>query len=117
MAEDKQVNVVSFTGSTKTGRQVAATVSARLGKHILELGGNNAAIIHEDADIDLAVRSVYFGAIGTAAQRCTTTRRILVHESVMDTVTQKLLTAYKKATVGDPLGGALMGPLHSKVSV
>ena len=113
LAADPQVNLVSFTGSTKVGKQVATTVAARLGKSILELGGNNAAIVHEDADLKLAVPSVFFGAIGTTGQRCTSTRRLLAHEKVFDEVMAQLKRAYSSATVGDPLAGALMGPLHS----
>jgi acyl-CoA reductase-like NAD-dependent aldehyde dehydrogenase len=117
MASSPQVNLLSFTGSTKVGKEVAQTVSARLGKYLLELGGNNAAIIHDDADLSLAIPSVFFGAIGTTGQRCTSTRRLLVKDSIYDGVISQLRGAYASATVGDPLDGALMGPLHSKAQV
>jgi aldehyde dehydrogenase family 7 protein A1 len=117
MTKDPRVSLVSFTGSTHVGRAVGVAVAQRMGKSILELGGNNAAIIHKDADLDLAISSVFFGAIGTSGQRCTTTRRLLVQEDVFDTVMERLTKAYKKVTVGDPLAGALMGPLHRDVQV
>ncbi len=93
MALEPRVNLVSFTGSTRVGRSVGATVAQRLGRSVLELGGNNAAIVHDDADLDMAVSSVFFGAVGTSGQRCTTTRRLLVHEKVFDTVMERLTKA------------------------
>ena len=93
MAHEPRVNLVSFTGSTRVGRAVGTAVAQRLGRSVLELGGNNAAIVHEDADLDLAVSSVFFGAVGTSGQRCTTTRRLLVHEKVFDTVMDRLAKA------------------------
>ncbi|OUC06064.1 aldehyde dehydrogenase, partial [Litorilinea aerophila] len=100
------------------GRHVAQRVAARLGKTILELGGNNGIIIAEDADLELAVRAVLFGAVGTAGQRCTTTRRLIVHRSIVDEFTQRLARAYQSVPIGDPLEpGTLMGPLISEQAV
>ncbi|ORX69496.1 aldehyde dehydrogenase [Linderina pennispora] len=118
IAHDKRVNLVSFTGSTKTGRDVATVVQKRFGKHILELGGNNAIIVHKDADIDLAVRSILFAAVGTAGQRCTTTRRLFLHEDIHDTFIDRLIKAYGQIKVGNPLHqGVLCGPLHTEAAV
>jgi aldehyde dehydrogenase family 7 protein A1 len=113
MADDAHVPLVSFTGSTAIGRTVGERVQRRFGRHILELGGNNALVVMPDADLTLATRSVLFAAVGTAGQRCTTLRRLLVHESVYDDVVARLRKAYASVTIGDPLGGALCGPLHS----
>ncbi|KAI9291720.1 aldehyde dehydrogenase [Neoconidiobolus thromboides FSU 785] len=118
LTEDERVKLVSFTGSTAVGRQVAQVVQNRFGKLILELGGNNAIIVMEDADMDLAVRSVLFAAVGTCGQRCTTTRRLFLHESIYDSFIEKLIAAYKQVKIGNPLeDGVLCGPLHSKVSL
>ncbi|KAI9503775.1 Aldehyde/histidinol dehydrogenase [Coemansia spiralis] len=118
IAMDKRVDLVSFTGSTNTGRKVALTVQERFGKSILELGGNNAIIVHNDADIDLAVRSVLFAAVGTAGQRCTTTRRLFLHEDIHDTFIDRLKKAYSQIRIGNPLeSGVLCGPLHTKAAV
>ncbi|KAJ9055940.1 hypothetical protein DSO57_1038147 [Entomophthora muscae] len=118
MAADPRVNLVSFTGSTQVGRQVAQVVQNRFGKLILELGGNNAIIVMDDADIELAVRSVLFAAVGTCGQRCTTTRRLFLHEKIHDSFIEKLKAAYGQVKIGDPLkDGNLCGPLHSKLSV
>lgn len=118
MSEDKRVNLVSFTGSTHVGREVALTVQKRFGKSLLELGGNNAIVVMDDADLDMVVRAVLFAAVGTAGQRCTTTRRLILHESVYDEVTSRLVAAYKQVKVGNPLhAGVLCGPLHTKRSV
>jgi len=118
MAEDPKVNLVSFTGSTRVGRDVGVAVQSRFGKSLLELGGNNAIIVMDDADLDMAVRAVLFAAVGTAGQRCTTTRRLILHESVYDEVTARLVTAYKQIKVGNPLhAGILCGPLHTKHAV
>lgn len=118
MAEDHRVKLVSFTGSTPVGREVGVTVQRRFGRSLLELGGNNALIVHKDANLDLAVRSCVFAAVGTAGQRCTTTRRLLLHEDIYDTVLQRLVKAYSQIPVGDPLQeGTLLGPLHSKEAV
>ena len=118
LVEDKRIALVSFTGSTEVGRQVGAKVAARFGKCLLELGGNNAAIIDESADLALAVPGVVFGAVGTAGQRCTSLRRLLVHETLYDTFLMKLKQAYQQITVGDPLDQKnLMGPLIDQNAV
>ncbi|MEJ7595861.1 MAG: aldehyde dehydrogenase family protein, partial [Planctomycetaceae bacterium] len=112
MIEDRRLPLISFTGSCEVGKHVAEVVSRRMGKALLELGGNNAVIIEPDADLELAVRGILFGAVGTAGQRCTTTRRLLVHESVMEKVQARLLQAYSQVRIGDPLDRTtLMGPL------
>jgi len=120
MAADPRMKLVSFTGSTNVGRDVAVTVQQRFGKHLLELGGNNALIVNDDADIDMVIRSATFAAVGTAGQRCTTLRRIIAHEAVHDKVVEGLKKAYGSIVkrIGDPLDeGTLYGPLHSKVGV
>lgn len=118
MTHDKRAHAISFTGSTKVGRTVGQVVQGRFGKSILELGGNNAIIVTEDCDLDLASRAILFAAVGTAGQRCTTTRRLIVHESVYDTLVERLVKAYKQVKVGDPLeDGVLCGPLHTKDAV
>jgi aldehyde dehydrogenase family 7 protein A1 len=120
LVEDKRVPLVSFTGSTPVGRKVATCLADRFGKQILELGGNNAIVVHEDADLDMAVRSALFACVGTAGQRCTTTRRLIVHEKVYDQVLDKLTQAYKQimSKIGDPLSPTtLVGPLHTKAAV
>jgi aldehyde dehydrogenase (NAD+) len=110
--EDRRVDLVSFTGSTAVGRDVAQRVAKRLGKCLLELGGNNAIIVDEHANLDLVVPAVVFGAVGTAGQRCTTTRRVFVHESRLDELERRLVGAYRQVRIGDPLAqGTLMGPL------
>jgi aldehyde dehydrogenase (NAD+) len=116
--EDRRVDLVSFTGSTTVGRDVAQRVAKRLGKVLLELGGNNAIIVDEFANLDLVVPAVVFGAVGTAGQRCTTTRRVFVHESRMAELERRLVGAYKQVRIGDPLvDGTLMGPLIDGASV
>jgi L-aminoadipate-semialdehyde dehydrogenase len=116
--DDKRVALVSFTGSTHVGRQVAVRVAERLGKSLLELGGNNAIIVDESANLDLAVPSIVFGAVGTAGQRCTTTRRVLVHRSRAAELEQRLVAAYGQVRIGDPLeSGTLMGPLIDAAAV
>ena len=118
MVNDRRLPLISFTGSCEIGKRVAAEVGARMGKTLLELGGNNAIIVEADADLDLAVRGIVFGAVGTAGQRCTSTRRLIVHRSIVDDLTQRLLTAYEQVRIGDPLDPAtLMGPLISEHSV
>jgi aldehyde dehydrogenase (NAD+) len=118
MAEDRRLPLISFTGSIPTGRRVAQTVAARLGRPLLELGGNNAIIVTEKADLDLAVRAILFGAVGTAGQRCTTTRRLIVHEAVVDELSDRLVKAYQQVRIGDPLQpGTLMGPLATRRAV
>jgi aldehyde dehydrogenase (NAD+) len=110
--DDRRVDLVSFTGSTAVGRKVGERVAARLGKCLLELGGNNAIIVDEFANLDLAVTSIVFGAVGTAGQRCTSTRRVFVHESRARELEQRLLAAYKQVRIGDPMRpDTLMGPL------
>jgi aldehyde dehydrogenase (NAD+) len=110
--DDRRVALVSFTGSTSVGRQVGERVASRLGRSLLELGGNNAIIVDEFANLDLVVPSVLFGAVGTAGQRCTSTRRLLVHESRVDEVERRLVGSYKQVRIGNPLeAGTLMGPL------
>ncbi len=110
--QDKRINLLSFTGSTKTGRHVNALVANRLGKCLLELGGNNAVIIDETADLDKAIPAVVFGAVGTAGQRCTSTRRLFLQDSIYDDVLKRLVNAYKQIKIGDPLNpDNHMGPL------
>jgi aldehyde dehydrogenase (NAD+) len=112
MAKDERVPLVSATGSTRMGRAVGAAVGQRLGRALLELGGNNAIILTPQADLELAIRAVVFGAVGTAGQRCTTTRRLIIHASIFDEVSQRLQAAYAKLPVGHPLqAGTLVGPL------
>lgn len=103
MSQDNRIPLISATGSTRMGKIVAATVAARLGKTILELGGNNAIIISKEADLDMALIGCVFGAVGTAGQRCTTTRRLIIHESVYETFKAKLVKAYGQLRIGDPL--------------
>jgi aldehyde dehydrogenase (NAD+) len=115
---DNRIPLISFTGSTGAGREVAKVVAARLGKTLLEMGGNNAIIVDETANIDLAVPAIVFGAVGTAGQRCTTTRRIIVHESRYRELVDRLVSAYKQVPIGDPLqAGVLMGPLIDRQAV
>jgi aldehyde dehydrogenase (NAD+) len=118
--DDKRIPLVSFTGSTRVGRLVGERVARRLGRSLLELGGNNAIIVEADADLKLAIPAIVFGAVGTAGQRCTTTRRLFVHESLYDDVLARLVTAYKQveSRIGDPTDPAkLMGPLNSHAGV
>ena len=103
LCSEQKVALVSATGSTRMGKAVSATVGARLGKSLLELGGNNAIIISKDADLDIALVGCLFGAVGTAGQRCTTTRRLIIHESIYDAFKKKLVNAYKQLNIGDPL--------------
>ena len=118
LLNDSRVPLVSFTGSTRVGRRVAETVSKRFGRTILELGGNNAILVAEDAPLDLAVRAILFGAVGTSGQRCTTTRRIIVHKDVSEKLVQRLVDAYRQVRIGDPLAsGTLMGPLINAAAV
>jgi aldehyde dehydrogenase (NAD+) len=117
MSKDERVPLVSATGSTRMGRIVGATVAQRFGKALLELGGNNAIILTPHANLDLAMIGVVFGAVGTAGQRCTTTRRLIVHESLYDTIKEKLVKAYGQLTIGNPLTGNLVGPLIDKAAV
>jgi aldehyde dehydrogenase (NAD+) len=103
MNHDKRIPLVSFTGSTRIGRHVSAAVAGRFGQTILELGGNNAIIISKDADLDMSIIGAVFGAVGTAGQRCTSTRRLIIHEDIYDAFTAKLVKAYGQLRIGDPL--------------
>jgi aldehyde dehydrogenase (NAD+) len=112
MARDARVPLVSATGSSRMGKRVAALVAERYGRTILELGGNNAIIVTPSADLNLAKRAILFGAVGTAGQRCTTTRRIIAHESIKDKLADALVDAYGQLRIGNPLSaGTLVGPL------
>jgi aldehyde dehydrogenase (NAD+) len=112
LINDRRVALISFTGSIPTGRHVAQTVAGRLGRTILELGGNNAIVVDQHADLDLVVRAVLFGAVGTAGQRCTSTRRLIVHQEIVDELSRRLVKAYEQVKIGDPLApDTLMGPL------
>jgi len=112
MLEDPRMPLISFTGSTNVGRNVASTVAGRFGRTILELGGNNAIVVLEDADLDMALHATLFGAVGTAGQRCTSTRRILVQESVAEEFVSRLVRAYEGIRIGDPMDETtLCGPL------
>ena len=118
MANDVRLPLISATGSTRMGKAVGAAVGARLGKSLLELGGNNAIIITENADLDMALIGAVFGAVGTAGQRCTSTRRLIIHESVYDKFKQKLISAYGQLRIGDPLDEHNhIGPLIDKDAV
>lgn len=118
MVQDRRLPLISFTGSVPVGREVAATVARRLGRTVLELSGNNAVIVDETADLDLAVRAILFGAVGTAGQRCTTTRRVFVHESRYEELANRLIKAYGQVRIGDPSEpGVLMGPLIDQSAV
>ena len=115
---DRRVQLVSFTGSTKIGTHVSETVARRFGRTILELGGNNAIIVSEKADLSMATRAILFGAVGTAGQRCTSTRRIIMQKSIAGDLTHRLVNAYKQVRIGDPLQpDTLMGPLVVNTSV
>lgn len=118
LLNDKRVQLVSFTGSTKVGEHVSEAVSRRFGRTILELGGNNAIIVTGNADLDMATRAILFGAVGTAGQRCTSTRRIIMQKSIAKDLTQRLANAYKQVRIGDPMKPeTLMGPLVVNTSV
>ncbi len=118
LLKDKRIQLVSFTGSTKMGRHVSTTVTERFGKTILELGGNNAIIVDETADMDMVIPSIAFGAVGTAGQRCTSTRRTLVQESRYDELVKRLVNAYEQVKIGDPLApDTHMGPLVNRNAV
>lgn len=116
LVDDARVALVSATGSTRMGREVGPRVAARFGRSILELGGNNAMILAPSADLDLAVRGILFSAVGTAGQRCTTLRRLIVHRSVKDEVLTRLKAAYAKVRIGDPRQDNLVGPLIDRQS-
>jgi aldehyde dehydrogenase (NAD+) len=118
LSSDSRIPLISATGSTRMGKKVAEAVAGRLGKTLLELGGNNAIIVTSNADLDIATRAIVFGAVGTAGQRCTTTRRIIVHESVYDEVKRRLVKIYSDLPIGNPLHEkTLVGPLVDKEAV
>jgi aldehyde dehydrogenase (NAD+) len=118
LVDDKRVSLISFTGSTRVGRMVSSKVAERFGKSILELGGNNAIIISKDADIDMSIIGAVFGAVGTAGQRCTSTRRLIIHESIYDEVKNRLVKAYGQLKIGNPLDESNhVGPLIDKAAV
>lgn len=118
MINDPHLPLISFTGSIKVGRHVAQKVAARLGRTILELGGNNAIVVTDKANLELAVRAILFGAVGTAGQRCTSTRRLIMHRSIAEELTRRLVEAYRQIRIGDPLQpDTLMGPLISPTAV
>lgn len=115
---DARLQLISFTGSTSIGQRISTEVHKRFGRTILELGGNNAVIVMNDADLDLALKGCTFAAVGTAGQRCTTLRRLIIHESVYDQFVDKLKRVYGSIRIGNPLEqGILMGPLHTKSAV
>jgi aldehyde dehydrogenase (NAD+) len=118
MTMDKRVSLISATGSTRMGKMVGQAVAARLGRSLLELGGNNAIIITENADIEIAIRGALFGAVGTAGQRCTSTRRLIIHESIYESIKERLAAAYSKLVIGNPLNEKNhVGPLIDKMAV
>lgn len=118
MVRDDRLPLISFTGSVPVGRQVAQAVGVRLGRTLLELSGNNAVIVDETADLDLAIRAILFGAVGTAGQRCTTTRRLFVHELRYGELVSRLVSAYRQVPIGNPLKpDVLMGPLIDQTAV
>ena len=118
MLDDRRLPLISFTGSSQVGRQAAQRVAARLGRTILELGGNNALIVMDDADLDLAVRAVVFGAVGTAGQRCTSTRRVFLQRGIAADMIRRLQAAYRQVKMGNPMEpSTLMGPLVSEAAV
>ncbi|HEY1020901.1 MAG TPA: aldehyde dehydrogenase family protein, partial [Flavisolibacter sp.] len=118
IASDNRIPLVSATGSTRMGKAVGAAVGSRLGRSLLELGGNNAIIISKDADLEMALVGCVFGAVGTAGQRCTTTRRLIIHEDVYETFSKKLVNAYQQLRIGDPLDeNNHVGPLIDKDAV
>ena len=118
IVDSKKLPLISFTGSCHVGNKVNQRVASRFGRALLELGGNNAIFIHDDADVEMALRSVVFGAAGTCGQRCTTCRRVYIHESLYDSVVPRLVEIYKNLKIGSPLKeGILVGPLHNLTAV
>jgi aldehyde dehydrogenase (NAD+) len=118
LVEDHHIPLISFTGSTIQGKKIGATVGERLGRTILELGGNNAIIVSEHGNLNMAIRTILFGAVGTAGQRCTTTRRIIVQKKVYDELLKRLIKAYQSIRIDDPLNEeTLMGPLVNRTAV
>eukprot|EP00742_Colponemidia_sp_Colp-10_P001905 GILJ01002036.1.p1 GENE.GILJ01002036.1~~GILJ01002036.1.p1 ORF type:complete len:527 (+),score=89.41 GILJ01002036.1:45-1583(+) len=116
--QDKRLGLISFTGSTEIGQRISSVVHGRFGRTILELGGNNACLVMDDADLDLVLRGCLFAAVGTCGQRCTSLRRLIIHESVYDQLVSKMVKAYGSIRIGDPLAAdTLCGPLHTKASV
>ena len=118
MLIDRRIPLISATGSTAMGKRVAEVAAKRLVRTLLELGGNNGVIVMPDADLNMVVRAVLFGAVGTAGQRCTSIRRLFVHDSLMRQVTDRLVAAYKQVRIGSPLDpGTLVGPLINETAV
>jgi aldehyde dehydrogenase (NAD+) len=118
LSDDKRIPLVSYTGSTKIGKRISERMGKRLGKTIMELGGNNCVIVSQHANQDIALKSIFFGAVGTAGQRCTSTRRIIIHESIYDSFLGKLLDYYKKVSIGNPLEEQyIMGPMIDTAAV
>ncbi|MFT5139548.1 MAG: aldehyde dehydrogenase (NAD+) [Lysobacterales bacterium] len=118
LVNDTRVDLLSFTGSSWVGRQVGVKVAQRMGRSLLELGGNNAIILDETADMNMAIPGIVFGSVGTAGQRCTSTRRVFIHETIFDDVAEKLVNAYQQVRIGDPLDDdTLMGPLTDEATV
>jgi len=118
LVQDKRVELVSFTGSTHVGRRVNQVVAGRFGKSILELGGNNAMIVDKDADLEMALRATLFSAVGTAGQRCTSLRRLYLHDDIHDDFVERLTKSYGSVNIGDPLDeSTLCGPLHNEQAV
>ena len=118
LINDKRVTLISATGSTKMGKRIGEVVGGRLGKTILELGGNNAIIVDVSANMDITIPGIVFGAVGTAGQRCTSTRRIFVHKSMREELVDKLINAYRQVEIGDPLSpNTLMGPLIDELAI
>lgn len=118
MTADRRFPLISATGSCRMGREVGKIVAGRLGRSLLELGGNNGVIVEPDADLDLALKAIVFGAVGTCGQRCTSTRRLIIHDSIADAFVARLVAAYKTIRIGDPLEeGVLVGPLINETSV
>lgn len=118
LIKDRRIPLVSFTGSSPIGQRIGKVVGERLGSTILELGGNNAIIVDESADFKLAIPAIVFGAVGTAGQRCTSTRRVFIHKSQFDKVASMLIDAYQQVNIGNPMdGGVLMGPLVNQATV
>jgi aldehyde dehydrogenase (NAD+) len=118
LVADRRVPLISATGSTRMGREVGKVIADRLGRALLELGGNNGIVVMDDADLDLALRAVLFAAVGTAGQRCTTTRRLFLQKGIAAEMKKRLANAYKSIPVGDPMeSGTLMGPLIDQAAV
>jgi aldehyde dehydrogenase (NAD+) len=118
MLKDPRMSLISCTSSTRVGKHVGAVVAERFGRSILELGGNNALIVMDDADLDMALRAVLFGAVGTTGQRCTSTRRLLLHKNIAGKFTERLIAAYKQIRIGDPLDAkTVMGPMVDQGAV